>query len=342
MSIQYPFDQLPAAGETLALMPGVLWLRMPLPFALDHINLWLIQDAPLDAENPAWVAVDTGISFDPVKEAWRQILQKHGLSRQIVTHCHPDHLGLAAWLEQETGAPLWITQGEYFSAQMVRAEIDEYAVLPMLDMFRRHGLAVEALEALRQRGNAFLRGVPQMPRTFKRLLAGDELQIGQHVWRVMVGYGHSPEHAALYCDELHLLISGDMLLPRISTNVSVFAPNPDADPLSLFLRSIADFLVLPEDTLVLPSHGKPFRGLHARVAQLQEHHRERCALLLSACRQPKSAAELIPVMFEREISDAHQNMFAMGEMLAHLNYLEKQQKLRRIEQNGTIQFVNAV
>ncbi len=339
MTIHYPFAHLPAAGETFEVAPGVRWLRMPLPFALDHINLWLVADGADDQGQPGWAAVDTGISLDTVKESWRTVLAQHRLTRQIVTHCHPDHLGLAAWLEQETGARLWITQGEYFMAHMTRAEIDAYSIVSMLDLFRRHGLGAEPIAALIKRGNAFLRGVPDMPRTFKRLLAGDELTLGGKRWRVIVGYGHSPEHAALYCDELRVLISGDMLLPRISTNVSVFAPNPDADPLSLFLDSIARFLPLPEDTLVLPSHGKPFRGLHARVAQLQQHHRERCAVLLPACATPKSAAELIPVMFERDIPDAHQNMFAMGEMIAHLNYLEKQEKLRRIDENGMIRFV---
>jgi len=170
---------------------------------------------------------------------------------------------------------------------------------------------------------------------------GEEIVIGGRNWRVIVGYGHAPEHASLYCEDLHVLISGDMLLPRISTNVSIMASNPDGNPLAQFLASIDEMQALPPDTLVLPSHGKPFRGLHVRVAQLQAHHRERCTALLAVCGTPKSAGELLTVLFGREINDAHQIMFAMGETIAHLNYLEHAHALRRVEDNGLIRFIQS-
>jgi glyoxylase-like metal-dependent hydrolase (beta-lactamase superfamily II) len=159
------------------------------------------------------------------------------------------------------------------------------------------------------------------------------------MWRVIIGHGHAPEHASLYCEELRVLISGDMLLPRITTNISVFAATPDANPLNGFLTSIDRLRALPDDTLVLPSHGLPFRGLHARVAQLETHHAARCDELLEACAAPKTAAELIPVLFPREITDPHQVMFAMGEAIAHLNYLQQARRLERVIENGTIRFV---
>ena len=339
VQLHYPQEQLPEAGDSLELAPGVRWVRMPLPFALDHINLWLLEDGVGDNGSALWTAVDTGVAIDAIKDNWRRLLPAFPLRRQIVTHCHPDHLGLAAWLEKETGAPLWMTLGEYLTGHMISEQIDGYGIPRMLELFKAHGLDRLRLGELALRGNAFKKIVPEIPATYRRLFEGQDVAIGQRTWRVMVGFGHSPEHAALYCDESHLLISGDMLLPRISTNISVMAANPDSNPLGLFLESIARFKTLPADTLVLPSHGLPFRGIHARVAQLEAHHRDRCAQLLLACTTPKTACELIPVLFSREISDAHQAMFAMGEAMAHLNYLEQAGSLTRVVDQGITRFV---
>ena len=341
MSLSYPFEQLPETGATIEVLPGLRWVRMPLPFALDHINLWLLRDGISVSGRALWTAVDTGVATDDIKSCWRRLLPEHPLKRQIVTHCHPDHLGLSAWLEQESGAPLAITLGEYTTAQMIHAQIGNFGIAAMLEMFRSHGLDEARLEALARRGNVYKRVVPEIPATYRRLFPNEDIAIGAHAWRVIVGYGHSPEHAALYCEELRVLISGDMLLPRISTNMSVIAPNPDGNPLGLFLDAIAGFKALPADTLVLPSHGRPFRGLHARIAELELHHRERCADLLAACATPKSAAELIPVLFPREITDAHQTMFAMGEAMAHLNYLEQADALTRSIDSGCTRFITS-
>ncbi len=335
MQLHYTQETVPAAGSAVGVAPGVRWLRMPLPFALDHVNLWLLEDGD------AWAAVDTGIALDPVKDAWRTVLAEHSLSRQIVTHFHPDHLGLAAWLEQETGARLWMTQGEYATAQLVKHQIAGYGIAAMADLFRRHGLDAERIAALEKRGNAYGRAVPEIPATFRRLFDGEEFAVGPRRWRVIAGYGHSAEHASLYCEEMGVLISGDMLLPRISTNVSAFAAAPEADALGSFLASIDRFAALPTDTLVLPSHGKPFRGLHERIAQLHAHHEERCGVLLNACaKTPQSAAELLPVLFERDIADVHQAMFALGESIAHLIYLEQARAMTRVVDHGIIRFVN--
>lgn len=332
-AISYSQTTPPEAGSPLAVAPGIEWLRMPLPFALDHINLWLLEDGD------AYTAVDTGIALDPVRTAWKSVLAVRQLRRLLVTHFHPDHLGLAAWLQEQTGAPLWITQGEYLTAQMVKHQIGSYGIPAMCDFFRAHGLGEARIEALRERGNAYGKVVPAIPPIFHPLWEGEDVTIGGRAWRVIVGHGHAPEHASLYCAELGVLISGDMLLPRISTNISVFAGVPDADSLGWFLASLDRLRELPEDTLVLPSHGLPFRGLHFRVDQLHAHHADRCADLRQACAEPKTAAELIPVLFPREITDPHQTMFAMGEAIAHLNYLEQARHLERIEENGIIRHI---
>ena len=345
--IAYPHETAPAPGVAVPVAPGIEWLCMPLPFALNHINLWLLADGD------GYAAVDTGFALDPVKEAWQSALagprsgfpggQGPGrrLTRCIVTHCHPDHLGLAAWLERETGAGLWIAQGEYLAAHMMVEQIAGYRIGVMVDFFRQHGLDETRIDALVARGNGYKRGVPEIPATYRRLFDRQLLTIGGHEWRTIVGHGHAPEHMSLYCAELGVLISGDMLLPRISTNISVMASTPYADPLGLFLDSIDGFRALPEDTLVLPSHGRPFQGLHERVDQLHAHHAERCEVLIAACRsKAQTAAELITVLFNREIPDPHQTMFAMGEAIAHLNYLEHAGKMQRIEENGLVRFVS--
>jgi len=337
LPLTYLHDTSPAPGIAAPVAddaPGIEWLCMPLPFALNHINLWLLADGE------GHVAVDTGFALDEIKAAWKSALAGRRLTRTVVTHCHPDHLGLAAWLEAETGAPLWISQGDYLTAQLICADAEPFSTARMTAFFRQHGLAEPAAAALDRRGNAFKLGVPAIPVTYRRLFADETLRIGGRDWRTIVGYGHSPEHMSLYCEELRVLISGDMLLPRISTNIPVLAVNPLGNPLKLFLDSLDALRVLPADTLVLPSHGRPFRGLHARVDDLHAHHAERCEVLLAACRDTaQSAAELIPVLFGREIPDPHQTMFAMGEAIAHLNYLEHAGRMRRIEENGRIRFI---
>lgn len=324
-ALVFPFDKtLPALGAEIAVAPGLGWLRMPLPFALDHINLWLLDDA-----DGALCAVDTGFALEPVKAAWKTILGGRRLARCVVTHGHPDHLGLAHWLEQETGAPLWITQGEYMASKLVLEQAPGFDVGAMLAFFAAHGLDEARLEGLRQRGHGYKLGVPSIPTRFRRLIEGDVLRIGAHDWRVIAGYGHSTEHAALYCASLGVLISGDMLLPRITTNVPALSYCDEDDPLGRFLASIDRFTELPQDTLVLPSHGRPFRGLHTRVAQLHAHHAARCALLLEHCAAPVNATQMIPVLFDRDIPDPHQVMFAMGEAIAHLNNLVHAGRLAR-------------
>jgi glyoxylase-like metal-dependent hydrolase (beta-lactamase superfamily II) len=220
-------------------------------------------------------------------------------------------------------------------------QVAGYSISFMVEFFRQHGLDQARIDGLVARGNGYKKGVPAIPTTYRRLFPDQLLKIGDHEWRTIVGHGHAPEHMSLYCAELGVLISGDMLLPRISTNISVTASTPHADPLGLFLDSIDKFRVLPADTLVLPSHGRPFRGLHARVDQLHAHHAERCGVLVEACRgQAKSAADLLGVLFGRELPDPHQTMFAMGEAIAHLNYLERAGRLQRIEKNGLVRYTS--
>ena len=337
--LQYPLgDTLPATGHTIELATGVRWLRMGLPFALNHINLWLLADGD------GWTVVDCGIATDDTRAAWEQVfaqeLQGKPIKRVIATHCHPDHVGLASWLCERWNAPLLMTVGEYGFARMMSASLPGADGPSMVPHFRRHGLNDPVrLEQLEERKSHYTRLVPEVPNHFLRLEDGKALRIGDHGWTVMTGTGHSPEHAALYCAALGILISGDMVLPRISTNTSVFAIEPEADAVGQYLNSLEKFLPLPEDTLVLPSHGKPFRGLHKRIAQLQAHHAERLDEVSEACVTPQSAADIVPLMFKREL-DTHQLTFAMGEALAHLHRLWYAGELQRdAGDDGVLRFV---
>jgi len=345
--LDYPLgDTLPANGSALEVAPGILWLRMGLPFALNHINLWLLEDERDQGAGPVhgWTVVDCGIANDATRDAWEEIFatQLRGLPilRVIATHCHPDHIGLADWICQRWSAPLWATGGEYAFARMMSASLPGVDGTAMFPHFQRHGLNDPAMvEKLQARKNYYASLVPAVPHHYCRLQDGQELKIGQYFWQIITGFGHSPEHASLYCPALQLLISGDMVLPRISTNVSVFAVEPEANPVQLFLDSLTKYKHLPVDTLVLPSHGKPFRGLAIRIEQLNSHHAARLEEVAQACTSPQSAADIVPVMFSRPL-DAHQLSFALGEALAHLHKLWFDGVLRRlIDSDGVIRFI---
>jgi glyoxylase-like metal-dependent hydrolase (beta-lactamase superfamily II) len=345
--LEYAFgDMLPAPGVMHEVVPGLFWLRMGLPFALDHINLWLIRDEADGASGPqqGWTVVDCGIANDATRALWENIfstgLQGLPILRVIATHCHPDHVGLADWLCARWQAPLWMTAGEYSFARMMAAALPGADGTASLPHFRKHGLSDPAvIEQLQGRRNYYPTLVPSVPTAYRRIHDAETFSIGKNKWRVITGFGHAPEHASLYCEDLKVLISGDMVLPRISTNVSVFAIEPESNPVQLYLDSLEKYRGLPEDTLVLPSHGKPFRGLHTRIHQLREHHRERLAEVLTACATAQSAGDIVPVMFRRAL-DAHQLTFALGEALAHLHKLWLDGTLRReTGADGVIRFV---
>jgi glyoxylase-like metal-dependent hydrolase (beta-lactamase superfamily II) len=341
--LHYPWPETPPPGTTLEVAPGVHWLSMPLPFQLDHINLWLIEEN--DEENAGWTIIDTGIGDERTRALWDEILKRvPGVSRVILTHYHPDHAGNAAWLCGRFGAPLWTTQGEYLTAHAVRASAAGYTSEAVIDVFRRNGLDEERAQRMSaMRGNSrYTQLVPDFPHSYRRVLEGDVVRIGGRDWRAIIGHGHAPEHLSLYCADLNVVIAGDMLLSTISTNVSVWSIDPEGDPLRLFLQSLESYRALPADVLVLPSHGKPFRGAHARVAQLERHHEERLDALKAAMGEGgRTAGELLGVLFRRPL-DAHQTFFAMGEAIAHLHYLYYAGKVRRtVGADGVVRYATS-
>jgi glyoxylase-like metal-dependent hydrolase (beta-lactamase superfamily II) len=337
----YPFAEPPAPGTTREVAPGVHWLRMALPFQLDHINLWMLEDGD------GWLLIDSGLGNEPTRALWDRIFAEkigskpriENVGRVLITHYHPDHAGNAAWLCKRSGAELWMTRGEFLTVHAARNSSAGYTTEAQMELFRANGLDEAQANALLSRGGLYKKMVPDFPIAHRRLYEGDQVAVGGRDWKVIVGYGHAPEHVSLYCKELNVLIAGDMLLPRISTNVAVRPIDPRSNPLRLFLESIRRYRDLPEDVFVLPSHGLPFRGAHARVAQLEAHHAERLAELQAACvASPRAAADVLEILFKRKL-DTSQIFFALGEAIAHLHYLHYDGQLARsIGADGVARF----
>lgn len=341
-SLTFPYSEPPAAGASIELFPGVHWIRMPLPFALDHINLWLVE------EENGWAVVDTGFGVEATRAIWEQhfagTMRGKPITRILVTHYHPDHLGNAQWLAERfatSEGPLIPEMSllELVTAHAVAGGTGAHQKSALAEFFRSHGLTAEQIEITANRGNTYSFGVPTRPTTCQRIFPGDTVEIGGKLWSAIVGHGHTPEHLSFYCEEAKLLVSGDMLLPKISTNVNVWPVTALSDPVSEYVGSLQAFKYCEEDTLVLPSHGLPFRGIKARVEALETHHEARMNELYAAVlTEAKTAAELIPVLFRRQL-DNHQLFFAIAEAVAHVNHGWRVGRLSRtVDSEGIIRF----
>lgn len=318
----YPFESPPPIGSALEVSPGVIWARMPLPMALNHINVWCLKG------NDGWAVVDTGMRTDESILAWDALLagiaEGKRVERVIVTHMHPDHVGLAGWLTQRFGCQLWMTQTEYLNCRVLAADTGRQAPEDGVEFYRRAGFSDDALKNYQARFGRFGRGIHALPESYRRIRDKEVFKIGMLDWRVIVGNGHSPEHACLYCEEQKLLISGDQVLPRISSNVSVHPSEPDADPMRDWLDSLAMIKKeVPDDVLVLPAHNECFYGLHSQVNYLIDSQQRTLDRLRNTLRKPCRAIDVFVALFGRAISESDASLFSLatGESLACLNYL---------------------
>lgn len=327
--LTYPWGKtVPSVGETIRIADGISWARIPMPGSLGHINSWLLDD------NGGHAVVDTGMLLSMCSDAWKAIFRTapegSSVSRVICTHLHPDHIGLAGWLCKRFGVELWMTRGEWLTARMLTADVRDAVPEEFITLQRAAGWDEETLDDIRTTGwGRFARMVFAMPLSYNRLSDGQVLEMGAHRWRVVVGSGHSPEHACLLNEASGVLVSGDQVLPRISSNVSVNISEPEADPLGDWLNSIDRFLELPDDLLVCPAHGEPFHGLHTRLIALRdEHHRRLDTVAAAIAEKPLRVIDCFGLLFNREISGANSEL-ATGEALAHLRRLELDGRAKR-------------
>ncbi|MFT2091005.1 MBL fold metallo-hydrolase [Paraglaciecola sp. 2405UD69-4] len=320
MSISYLNLAIPNAGELVEVAQGVFWLRMPLPFDLDHINLYLIKDG-----EDGFALVDTGIGTKQTETLWEQIISALDtpITKVIVTHMHPDHIGMAGYLVEKFRVPFYMSHDEYFVGRAISAGPRGASDWQDQEYLVRCGMSKKELteaQKNRQRSKGIGSLVKPIPLQFTRLSAGDTLTIDNENWLVIIGKGHSPEHVSLYNANSNILISGDHVLPHISPNIGVYNTEPNANPLKQYLDTLPQFTELPSDALVLPSHKQPFYGLHTRVNELINHHHEHLDNLRVFCQQGKTIEQCLPVLFKRKLNSRN-IYFAIAESFAHLNYL---------------------
>ena len=325
--LTYPLGDPPTPGEAVEAARGVLWLRLPLPMALDHVNLYAVRDGQ------GWTVIDTGMDTPASRAAWEAALagplEGRPVTRVICTHMHPDHLGLAGWLCARFAAPLLMSRLEYVTGRMLVADTGRPAPTEGIDFFRSTGWSAEQLQRYEAEFGRFGRAVSPLPQSYTRLSEGDVLTIGEDDWTVVIGSGHSPEHVCLWRQSDDVFIAGDQILPRISSNVSVWPTEPAQDPLDDWMRSLDRLeALLPETTFVLPAHGEPFFGVGERLRALRRGHDLALKRLERRLVEPRRAIDVFSSLFARPIGDGILGM-ATGESVAHLNYLAGQGRARR-------------
>lgn len=323
----YPFPDPPAEGQAVKVAEGILWLRLPLPGALDHVNAYALDDGA------SWTIVDTGLSSKRGKAIWQALLAGplggKPVGRLIVTHHHPDHLGLAGWFQAQ-GAELVITRTAWLYARMLT--LDEQATRsPESTLFlTRAGMGAEALaQKAAERPFNFCDVVDPMPLGFSRLEEGTILHAAGRRWQVRLGQGHAPDHATLWSLDDHLVLGGDQFLATITPNIGVYATEPDADPLSEWLTSCRRFQPLARpDQLILPGHKLPFTGLSLRLTQKIASHEAALARLLDHLSSPTRAVDCFSALYRRSLGPEDFGL-ALAETLAHLNCLHRQGQITR-------------
>ena len=349
MALEYPYPAHPEPGTTIEVAEGVRWLTMPMGGSLNHINLYLLEDTD------GWFVVDTGLATKETKRLWHEVFESElggkPVKGVICTHMHPDHVGQAGMIVNHFRCPLYMTRAEYYQARSFMTMGMSTAKGGWLgeQFYHRYGMSMAPMHSMRDAwkarskamGRTAVEDAPDpLPMGYHRLQDGDLLTIGDHDWQVVVGAGHSPEHACLHCHSLGIMISGDQILPVITSNVSVHPTEPEANPLKVWMESHDKLLDTPENTFVLPAHNLPFYGVRERLRDLIGHHEDRMLAIEEFCVEPKTAKDMLPVLFRRKL-DARQTMMALGEAIAHCHLLMHRNRLRRtLEEDGRYRFLS--
>lgn len=326
-------DPLPTRGDVRDIAPGVKWARLPLPFRLNHVNVWLLPEVD------GYTLIDCGVEGAEMRALWDDMLagplEGQPITRFVATHGHTDHVGLSGYLCERFDIPYVSTLGEWLWPRLRHLEAAEPARPQLRRFMTQHGCDEALIQSMIAARPTFVAALGPPPAALVRLVDGQIIRMGGFDWRVMVAAGHADEHASFYCEETRVLIAGDQILSHISPVVGVFPNEPDGDPLADYLASLPRFAELPEDTLVLPSHGTPFRGLHARVNWLASHHDERLDKLLGLLDQPVTTSEAAHRLFTRAMAEGA-GMLAVAETLSHLHRLVGQGRLAKSQRDDGV------
>ena len=326
--ILHPFEVPPAEGEAIEVADGILWIRLPLPMALDHVNIYALRDGD------GWCIVDTGYHSKRGVELWERlcagVLEGRPINRVFLTHHHPDHVGMVGWLQTVKGAELWTSRTAWLLSRMLTLDTQEIWPPETLAFYKGAGMDADLYEARRaSRPFNYSDIVYPMPLGFRQVNEQEAITIGDRDWIVRMGDGHAPEQATLWCEADNIVIAGDQILPRISPNIGVYPTQPMADPLSEWLTSCEKFAkVANEDQLVLGGHKLPFTGLPTRLRQLIDNHHGALKRLQSHLETPRTAVGCFDNLFKRKIGEGEYGL-AMVEAIAHLNHLLLQEKVMR-------------
>ncbi|MBP0440343.1 MBL fold metallo-hydrolase [Tianweitania sediminis] len=316
--LEFPWANAPVPGQTIEIAPGLLWARHPLPFRLNHVHSWLLD------EGEGWTCIDTGCDTPDVRNAWETLfagpMQGRKIDRVVATHGHVDHIGLSGWLHERFDAEFWGSFGEWIWARISHIKGIPGAADAQYTHLMSNGFSEQEAREFLESRDRFLDLATPLPGSLHEIRDGDTVSMGGRDWQAIQTSGHSFEHMCFFNREENILIAGDHLLSKISPVVAVYEMVPHGDPLRDFLVSFSKFDHVPDDVLVLPSHGLPYRGIRRRITELRDHHRERLDMTLELLKEPRTGYSLIRAMFPK-VQGVDNLGFAFGEALAHVNYL---------------------